>query len=91
MDIVEAKKYIAQGVPADNAGDIMQFHELHRRVDKAKRGIADACPFCGKSEWTLTNIRNVDMLAVECGDCGGQGPLADTEEDAIFRWNEAAR
>ena len=52
------------------------------------------CPFChlsheqGENEFFRIFYNENDTFSVECFACGASGPLGDTEEDAVQRWNE---
>ena len=43
------------------------------------------CPFCGGDELEI-----LDSPCVFCGICGADGPIGETEDDAIKCWNNSA-
>lgn len=45
------------------------------------------CPFCGSDEVKL--IEGFTKSWVICEDCGADGPMSYTSNDAIGRWNNA--
>jgi len=59
----------------------------------------DDCPFCGypvglRNIWYfLEKVHacgtsgNHDAFLGYCGDCGAQGPIADSEDSAVMTWN----
>ena len=50
------------------------------------------CPFCGGDQTTTWHIGHYDKpWVVECWDCGAQGPHAETEAEAVDRWNERTK
>lgn len=44
------------------------------------------CPFCNGS----THLSDTGVQWVVCNDCSTEGPVADTEQDAIAKWNTRA-
>lgn len=48
----------------------------------------DRCPFCGAPQAYLHLGKSVRDIQVRCGKCGAEGPSAQTNEDAIERWNK---
>lgn len=51
------------------------------------------CPFCGSKEIGIEASGNTDTDYVYfgyCWDCGGNGPIKDTEEKAAEGWNNRA-
>lgn len=51
------------------------------------------CPFCGQDDALeiLPDDSVSDFNHVECWHCGGRGPSASLEEDAIRAWNNDKR
>jgi Lar family restriction alleviation protein len=48
----------------------------------------ERCPFCG---WpAASNFAQVGVAWVTCTDCGAEGPVEDTEAEAIAAWNRRA-
>lgn len=55
-----------------------------------------ACPFCGSETsshiYTVEDFKGdrprLEHSYVSCEDCGVQGPVADTEMEAVAAWNE---
>lgn len=49
------------------------------------------CVFCAKERaelWTETDGNGVTTDAwVECDSCSAKGPMCDTEDDAVAKWN----
>jgi Lar family restriction alleviation protein len=50
----------------------------------------DACPFCGSRTLRLYEYAYAKMFAVDCGDCGAQGPRHSSPFEAQRLWNERA-
>ena len=48
----------------------------------------DRCHFCGAPQVYLHLRKSVQEIQVRCGKCGAEGPSAQTEEDAIEKWNK---
>lgn len=50
------------------------------------------CPFCNQAI-ELDAKYSGGLFWIECnnGDCGAQGPMRDTREQAIAAWDEAIR
>ena len=54
------------------------------------------CPFCGGDhvrqlvDGTRPQMpdRHVESFWVECSNCDTEGPVCDTEVEAVERWNE---
>lgn len=50
------------------------------------------CPFCGGDQTTTWHIGHlINPWVVECWDCGARGPRAETEAEAVDKWNERAK
>lgn len=47
---------------------------------------APGCPFCGEPEASIDEVKP-RRFALVCEDCGAIGPEADTQEEAVTRWN----
>jgi len=51
----------------------------------------EQCPFCGES-YAINVLDASDQYVssfwVTCGNCDAEGPVADTEDDAVEKWNK---
>ena len=53
---------------------------------------ARPCPFCGGDQTTTWHIGHyIKPWVVECWDCNAQGPHAETEAEAVDKWNARAQ
>ena len=54
----------------------------------------EACPFCESTRVKLMQqkrrITHAVMHNVWCPECAARGPVEETKEDAIGRWNNSA-
>lgn len=46
------------------------------------------CPFCGSENIELSGCRKFWM---ECLQCGGEGPIHNSQQEAIDAWNGKAK
>lgn len=55
-----------------------------------------SCPFCNAADYAVGTTQSYNLAnepkdwMVECSECAGFGPTADTEAEAITRWNTRA-
>lgn len=51
------------------------------------------CPFCGGGQTTTWHIGHyiLNPWVAECWDCGARGPRAETEAEAVDKWNKRAQ
>lgn len=69
-----------------------------RAVEKAFAVQPAPCPFCGSTVKMIPNeiarhgsqfgVPNVDVFYAHCYECGADGPVGDSEIEAIRRWND---
>ncbi len=45
------------------------------------------CPFCGGEPFVEDSARNEQIVVIQCQVCFGEGPIGDTEAEAIIEWN----
>lgn len=69
--------------------DYFYFSEAQKKYrESMKDTIAQwkDCPFCGSAEKYPRKV--FCQWTIECYRCQTRGPLCNTKEDAIKRWNE---
>lgn len=60
------------------------------KVSEQTKEQALPCPFCGCDDVEYTD-QVLDMIQVDCTECGAFGPGAYTHEEATRLWNIPAR
>lgn len=45
-----------------------------------------SCPFCGHDDVEVSEVE-IRRYAIDCPVCGCLGPVMDSVEDAVNRWN----
>jgi Lar family restriction alleviation protein len=49
------------------------------------------CPFCGSEIGPSGRRIRAGIRAVQCDECGAEGPLSKTEAEALAHWNAAGQ
>ena len=53
-------------------------------------GVVQACPFCKSEELSMCKLSRGKGYTMHCNDCGANGSVEDTEQEAIDAWNNCA-
>ena len=68
-----------------------------RQEEKKRQYSTYACPFCGQGVFTFIQQTQATggrhdgtHLTLLCENCGARGPLADTHEECVEKWNRPA-
>lgn len=68
--------------------DYEYFSETQKKYRESMKGTISKwmdCPYCGSSEKYPKRV--FCKWTVECYKCQSRGPLADSRDEAIERWN----
>ena len=66
--------------------DILEMNESAGKPLKGSESI-NSCPFCKSAEVSMCKVSKGEGYTMHCSDCGANGSVEDTEQEAVDAWN----